>query len=523
MKRLLFPGKLIWYSLMIIAALGALIMPSVPARAETPQPPPINLELGGEGASPWALGNIKPGDGGTKTLTLHNAGSRNGFVTIWISSIIDIEGGDSEFGSGNATGPGELSKYLSLQLLAPRLGTNLAMPAPVAQFPHAANSSTYIRISSLPAGGTAELTWKWQLPPATTNNVQGDRVLFALNYMLEEMPVEAPRTGGTGGAGPSLLTTALIFTEGNKPGTETITKILSDGTLTESYTITALRGGVTLSLDKDTRITTLDGGVPQQIQITTSAEAPPVPKGMLLVSPLYDITAYVDKEARKIRVSQPLTLVLRYSPETVPNGTTALPLMFYDEQQSSWVELEPVSGFVAGEGEVAAHINHFTRFAVMALVAPPRLASIVPPAGLAAPARFQLSNLEITPEQVSSGDSVIIRIQVTNTGGLSGERSLTLKMNGLFIDAKVVKLAPGQTRTISFTATPYKPGSYQVEIGELQAGLTVNESPTPLGEIASRQNYWLTTTFSILAGSAAVTAIILLIFRGRKLGRRQTP
>ena len=53
-------------------------MPIIPVHAQGP----IDLVIGGEGATSWNIGNIKPSDSGTKTVTLHNASSLNGLVTI---------------------------------------------------------------------------------------------------------------------------------------------------------------------------------------------------------------------------------------------------------------------------------------------------------------------------------------------------------------------------------------------------------------------------------------------------------
>jgi len=52
-----------------LAVVGSL---SIPVQAQGP----IDLELGGEGGISWSISNIKPGDSGTKTVTLHNAGYR---------------------------------------------------------------------------------------------------------------------------------------------------------------------------------------------------------------------------------------------------------------------------------------------------------------------------------------------------------------------------------------------------------------------------------------------------------------
>ena len=108
-----YKTRLILALILGLALIGSLPMP---AQAQTP----IDLELGGEGATSWDIGNIKPGDSGTKTVELHNAGSRHGVVTIWISDIEEADGG----GDGAV-----LDDSLLFNLSCQRLSTTLTLPA----------------------------------------------------------------------------------------------------------------------------------------------------------------------------------------------------------------------------------------------------------------------------------------------------------------------------------------------------------------------------------------------------------
>ena len=61
-------GKLAKYktrlALALILGLALIGSSPIPVQAQTP----IDLELGGEGATSWNIANIKPGDSGTKTV-----------------------------------------------------------------------------------------------------------------------------------------------------------------------------------------------------------------------------------------------------------------------------------------------------------------------------------------------------------------------------------------------------------------------------------------------------------------------
>ena len=68
---------------LVIGILGGFFWPTE-ARAQEYDPDIIDLVLGGEGATSWSIEDIKPCFTGTKTVTLHNAGSANGTVIIWL-------------------------------------------------------------------------------------------------------------------------------------------------------------------------------------------------------------------------------------------------------------------------------------------------------------------------------------------------------------------------------------------------------------------------------------------------------
>ena len=79
-------------SLTVLFLITVMLVLPAPAQAQ----PPVDLQLNGEGAAPWDISNLQPGDTGTKMLTLRNAGSRPGFITIWLSSIVNSEGDNPE-------------------------------------------------------------------------------------------------------------------------------------------------------------------------------------------------------------------------------------------------------------------------------------------------------------------------------------------------------------------------------------------------------------------------------------------
>ena len=159
---------------------------SVPVQAEYDLEI-IDLVLGGEGATPWDIGDIMPCDSDAKTITLHNAGTEDGLVTIWISDIVSGECANPE-SETDTVEPGELDDHLLFNLTATGLSTNLSLPETINNLPQSADDSSYVRVSPLDAGDTVTLNFDWELPCETGNEAQGDCLSFTINYLLEEFP-----------------------------------------------------------------------------------------------------------------------------------------------------------------------------------------------------------------------------------------------------------------------------------------------------------------------------------------------
>jgi hypothetical protein len=242
------------------------------------------------------------------------------------------------------------------------------------------------------------------------------------------------------------------------------------------------------------------------LEARPSEELPPAPEGIVIVSPIYDFTAYT-----RGGVSQPVTfdpparLVINYAPEAVPENTSSLSIGYYNEEQG-WIQLESPSGFVAEAGEAAAQVSHFTPFAAIAELAPP------------SPARFEVRNLDINPSQVKTGESITISAQVANIGGTSGEYTLMLNIEKLLETSQVIELAPGESREISFAITLSSPDSYGVEIGGLRGNfVAVPISPPEVSEpeagVPGAVNYgWL---IAVIPAVAALAVLAFIMARKR--------
>ena len=108
---------------------------------------------------------------------------------------------------------------------------------------------------------------------------------------------------------------------------------------------------------------------------------------------------------------------------------------------------------------------------------------IIPP-----PPVFQVSNLNINPSTVTTGEEVTISVTASNSGGSSGTYNIALKVNGNAEDSKQVTLNPGESTTVTFKYTPSQEGTYTIDVNELTGNLVVNPPPAgglPIGMIAA--------------------------------------
>jgi DNA-binding beta-propeller fold protein YncE len=92
---------------------------------------------------------------------------------------------------------------------------------------------------------------------------------------------------------------------------------------------------------------------------------------------------------------------------------------------------------------------------------------------------FELSGLTINLLQVEVNKTVTISVNVQNTGDLSGEYTVDLKINGAVEASKKVTVAGGAQTNLSFEVSKAAPGTYTVAVGSQSGSFTVVNPPKP--------------------------------------------
>jgi len=361
----------------------------------------IDLELGGEGAVSWNISNIKPGDTGVKTVTLHNAGSADGFVTIWISDIVSSEGDNPDSEAGDTAEPGELIDHLLFNLSCNRLSTNLGLPSTINHFPHSSSDVNYIKITSLNAGETVSLSWEWELPPQTGNEAQGDSLSFTINYMLEQFPPDYDGdesdsySGGYSGK-PEAPESLLL--EIDVCGKIYLARIDREGVLAETVEAVSPDGTLILIIPEGTALLDESGNPVTRIDVTPVT--PPASSDDTLVVVLaYDFQP-------PCTFNPPVVLTLHYDPQVLSSGIIEenLAIAYYDSTRLEWITLPSLVDTEAHL--VTASLTHFCIFGLLApaqgvAMTPTPEAILTPPPAVATGPTPKV-NARTSPEAVSA-------------------------------------------------------------------------------------------------------------------------
>ena len=450
----------------------------IPAQAQSPA---IDLVIGGEEATSWNISDIKLGDSGTKIVRLHNAGSKAGFVTIWISDIVSSEGTNPESETGDTTEPGELVDYLVFHLSCSRLDSNTSLPATLYELPQSSSGSRYVEIERLYAGETLALIWQWEFleTGGPQNDAQGDSLSFTINYLLEELPSGG---GGGGGGGGGDWAPTYQWLEIDILGNVILVKVSSSGKLLDSYVATDPDNKHKLELNKGTKITCTSGRIPRRIEMKVREEAVSTPIDMEIIGPAFELTGYTkDSVPCSVAFDQPAKLILSYNSSWLPQNTSSVFVASYDADQD-WKELKLAPGGAAEVGEITALISHTSTFAILAKLEP----SSLPPSPL--PAHFVATDLSIVPSQeqiwesitfvTRTGGSVTITANMANDGGCEGTHIVELKINGEIVDTREVTIEAGQEQWVSFTLSGMDYGQHKVEVAGMSGEFTVSRSIT---------------------------------------------
>lgn len=91
-------------------------------------------------------------------------------------------------------------------------------------------------------------------------------------------------------------------------------------------------------------------------------------------------------------------------------------------------------------------------------------------------ASFSLDDVILDPSSLAEGETVTITGKITNTGTISGSKTISLKVDNDIIDERTVTLGPGESTTITFEVAAAGEGEHIVIIDGYTGSYTVKKA-----------------------------------------------
>ena len=129
--------------------------------------------------------NVKPGDSGSKTITLKNDGTIGGTAKIHIKNVDNSEGTNPE-SETDKDEPGDLGKHLVLKIWYDAEGDGFEDDDLIVTDEVDDLNSVLTTLGQLGAGQTRNVKIDWELPSDVGNDIMGDIVKFDIEFILEQ-------------------------------------------------------------------------------------------------------------------------------------------------------------------------------------------------------------------------------------------------------------------------------------------------------------------------------------------------
>ena len=163
----------------------------------------------------------------------------------------------------------------------------------------------------------------------------------------------------------------------------------------------------------------------------------------------------------------PITITWHYDQTELPPGVAEEDLVIaYLSDGGKWIEIP--SDVDYEEDEITAEISHLTIFALRAPTASPPEDTT-----------FTTSSLNVSPAEVSAGESIEVSALLTNTAAEENSYPLTLLIDGVLAETKSMTVAGNTSETVTFTVITGEEGVHSVDLNGLFGSFTVTEGTSP--------------------------------------------
>lgn len=84
-----------------------------------------------------------------------------------------------------------------------------------------------------------------------------------------------------------------------------------------------------------------------------------------------------------------------------------------------------------------------------------------------APAEIVVNKLEVTPNEVGAGETVTVKADISNVGGLSENYTAILNIDGKERDRQTIYINASENKTVAFAVKELNIGQHEITIGEI--------------------------------------------------------
>jgi hypothetical protein len=311
---------------------------------------------------------------------------------------------------------------------------------------------TSVNITATPASGWLFSKWTGDVAntsSASTNVTMGtDKIITAVFTPNPAPPAPPPSVGGGGGGGGGATNDTRI--------TGLMGIISDEGKVAIDVEAQSLDSKLTLNIPYGTIAKNKLGVRLSSITVTTLAEPKAPPAGVIYIGSVYDLGP------GGANFNPPIPMTIRYNDSDIPGGLSEdkLYLATWDEAKSAWNRID--FQLDAKNNLVKTNIAHFSQYAILADT---RVAN------------FTLSTINVRPSQIRIGESATVSVIVANSGNLTADYQVILKINDAVQQTKAVTLDGSANTTVSFNLVTSKIGTFNVDIGGQQASFNVTGTP----------------------------------------------
>ena len=233
----------------------------------------------------------------------------------------------------------------------------------------------------------------------------------------------------------------------------------SNGRIENPAQLNSTDGNLTLDIDKSTSMTDSSGAHLKSLSasVLASPPAPPAENLMLLAYELGPEGA---------AFNPPLILTLRYDFDKsgVEVQRDTVTLAYWNGSQ--WISVP--SKWDESTGTMTSQISHFSQYALIAQYF--------------TPAKFEMSDLKVTPIEIEMNANVTIQTTLTNSGDKSGRYQMELKINGIGVENREIILDGNSRKEVSFEIKASVTGENSIELNGIRGQFIVSAPPIPAPE-----------------------------------------